>query len=140
MLTAAATWYIDADKTWAVSALNRYEFNTEQRNTDITPGQAYTLEWGASKTLFKTLDVGAIGYYQQQVTTDSGAGSTAQRWRSPTRMHGLSGLCFEPANLTAPPAEGPATEIARRRRNELHRSDRRATSLTFIEAIVAYQL
>ena len=81
MLTAAATWYIDADKTWAVSALNRYEFNTEQRNTDITPGQAYTLEWGASKTLFKTLDVGAIGYYQQQVTTDSGAGSTGNRDR-----------------------------------------------------------
>jgi transposase len=31
-------------------------------------------------------------------------------------------------------------EFARRRRNELHRSDRRATSLTSIEAIVAYQL
>ena len=31
-------------------------------------------------------------------------------------------------------------EIARRQRNELHRSDRRAKSLTFIEAFVAYQL
>ena len=33
MHTAGATWYIDEAKTWAVSALNRYEFNTEQRDT-----------------------------------------------------------------------------------------------------------
>ena len=50
MQTAGATWYIDEEKTWAVSALNRYEFNTEQRDTHVTPGQAYTLEWGVSKT------------------------------------------------------------------------------------------
>ncbi len=72
MLTAGATWFIDAEKTWAVSALNRYEFNTEQRDTHVTPGQAYTLEWGVSKTLAKVIDVGAVGYYQQKVTGDSG--------------------------------------------------------------------
>jgi len=72
MLTAGATWYIDQQKTWAVSALNRYEFNTEQRDTHVTPGQAYTLEWGVSKTLAKVIDVGAVGYYQQKVTGDSG--------------------------------------------------------------------
>jgi hypothetical protein len=71
MLTAGATWYIDQDKTWAVSALNRYEFNTEQRDMHYTPGQAYTMEWGVSKTLNKTIDVGAVGYYQQKVTSDS---------------------------------------------------------------------
>jgi hypothetical protein len=37
---------------------------------------------------------------------DSGVDSTALRLRSPTRTHGLSGLCFELANLTAPLAEG----------------------------------
>ena len=36
----------------------------------------------------------------------SGAGSTAQRLLSPTRMHGSSGPCFEPASLTAPLVEG----------------------------------
>ncbi|MGB7769341.1 MAG: transporter [Verrucomicrobiia bacterium] len=71
MLTAGATWYIDDEKTWAVSALNRYEFNTEQRDTHVTPGDAYTLEWGASKTVAKVVDLGAVGYYQQQVTGDS---------------------------------------------------------------------
>jgi hypothetical protein len=72
MLTAGATWYPDEAKQWAVSALNRYEFNQEQAKTDITRGQAYTLEWGVSRTFIRTLDVGAVGYYQQQVTKDSG--------------------------------------------------------------------
>jgi hypothetical protein len=71
MQTAGATWYIDQEKTWAVSALNRYEFNTEQRDTHITPGQVYTLEWGVSKTVAKVVDLGAAGYYQQQVTSTS---------------------------------------------------------------------
>ena len=70
MQTAGATWYIDEDKTWTVSALNRYEFNTEQRDTHITPGEAYTLEWGISKSVCKEADLGVVGYYQQQVTPD----------------------------------------------------------------------
>ena len=78
MLTAGATWYIDAEKTWAVSALNRYEFNTRQRDTHIRPGQAYTLEWGASKTVMKVVDLGAVGYYQQQVTANSGSPSSSR--------------------------------------------------------------
>jgi hypothetical protein len=78
MLTAGATWYIDEDKTWAVSALNRYEFNSEQDDTHITPGEAYTLEWGVSKKLMKIIDVGAVGYYQQQVTANSGASDSSR--------------------------------------------------------------
>jgi hypothetical protein len=72
MLTAGATWYMDPDKKWAISALNRYEFNFEQKDTDVSPGQAYTVEGGISYGITKTLDVGAVGYYQQKVTGDSG--------------------------------------------------------------------
>lgn len=43
MLTAGATWYPDTEKKWAISALNRYELNSEQRHTHITPGNAWTL-------------------------------------------------------------------------------------------------
>ena len=71
MQTAGGTWYIDEGKTWAVSALNRYEFNTEQRDTHVTPGNAYTLEWGVSKSVCKEADLGVVGYYQQQVTGNS---------------------------------------------------------------------
>jgi hypothetical protein len=75
MLTAGATWYPDAEKRWAISVLNRYEFNQEQEDTGITPGQAYTVEGGISYGVTKTIDIGAIGYYQQQVTGDSGNGA-----------------------------------------------------------------
>ena len=71
MQTAGATWYVDEAKTWAVSALNRYEFNTKQRDTHVTPGDAYTLEWGVSKGVCKEADLGVVGYYQQQVTGNS---------------------------------------------------------------------
>jgi len=78
MLTAGATWYVDSEKKWALSVLNRYEFNMEQEDTDITPGQAYTFEWGISRTLAPNIDLGVIGYYQQQVTSDTGQSASAR--------------------------------------------------------------
>jgi hypothetical protein len=81
MLTAGATWYLDKEKTWSISALNRYEFNTENDDTGITPGQAYTLEWGIGKSITKTIDLGVVGYYQQQVTEDEGAGASSSKDR-----------------------------------------------------------
>jgi hypothetical protein len=80
-LTLGVTWYADEAKTWAVSALNRYEFNSEDRDdraSDATPGQAWTLEWAVSKTLkdvcpaVKMMDLGVVGYYQQRVTSSTG--------------------------------------------------------------------
>ena len=71
-LTLGVTWYTDEAKTWAISALNRYEFNSEDRDTHITPGQAWTLEWGVSKAVTKTIDCGLVGYYQQRVTASKG--------------------------------------------------------------------
>jgi hypothetical protein len=81
MFTAGATWYVDPQKRLAVSALNRYEINQEKEDTDITPGQAYTLEWGISYAYTKTIDLGVVGYYQEQVTEDSGQGSSSARDR-----------------------------------------------------------
>ena len=75
MLTAGATWYPDEEKTWSVSLLNRYEFNQEQQDTDITPGQYLTMEWGIAKSFRKTIDVGLVGYYQLQTTKATGAGA-----------------------------------------------------------------
>jgi len=72
MLTAGGTWYPDAAKTWSLSALSRYEFNTEDRDTHDTPGEAYTLEWGIGKAVLKTVNAGLVGYYQEKVTRDTG--------------------------------------------------------------------
>ena len=77
MFTAGATCFLDAERTWSVSLLNRYEINTQDRDTNITPGDAWTLEWGVGYTLKKTIDVGVAGYYQQQVTFDSGSGASS---------------------------------------------------------------
>lgn len=76
MFTLGGTWYPDEKKTWAFSLLNRYEINTEQDDTDITPGNMFTMEWGLSKTVCQGVDVGVIGYYQQLVTEDDGTGAS----------------------------------------------------------------
>jgi hypothetical protein len=76
MLTAGATWFFDEPKTWALSGLCRYEINMENSDVHITPGQEFTLEWGASRTFAKTIDVGLVGYYQQQITKDNGHDGT----------------------------------------------------------------
>ncbi len=81
MLTFGATWYPDEAKRFAISVLNRYEFNQKKKDTDITPGQAYTVEGGISYDIAKGLDLGVIGYYQQQVTEDSGTGASDNRDR-----------------------------------------------------------
>jgi len=76
MFTAGATFYPEEDRKISLSALCRYEINHEKKDTDITPGQAFTLEWAASYALRPTIDVGVAGYYQIQTTTDSGSGSS----------------------------------------------------------------
>lgn len=68
MLTGGATWYPDQEKTWSLSALNRYEFHMENKDLDFTAGDTWTLEFGVSKTFNKVIDVGLAGYYQKQVT------------------------------------------------------------------------
>ncbi len=72
MLTLGGVWHPDAAKTWSLSLLGRYEICHEQDQTQITPGNMGTLEWGFSKTVTPGVEVGLTGYYQQQVTEDSG--------------------------------------------------------------------
>lgn len=71
MLTAGVTFYPDQNKTWSIAALNRYEFNHQNDETGITPGQYWTLEWGIGKSLTKTVEIGATGFFQAQTTKAS---------------------------------------------------------------------
>src|ERR1017187_8987972 len=72
MLTLGGVWHPDEQKTWSLSLLSRYETCHEQDKTHVTPGNMGTLEWGISKSVMQGVDVGVIGYYQQQITEDSG--------------------------------------------------------------------
>jgi len=78
MLTLGGVWYPDTKKTWAISLLDRYEINHEQDQTHITPGNHNTLEWGLSKTVVNNVDLGVIGYYEQQTTGDCGRGASGE--------------------------------------------------------------
>lgn len=93
MLTLGGTWHIDREKTWALSLLNRYEFCHEQEQTDIDPGQVYTLEFALSRALGKTLDAGIVGYWQQQTTSDSGPGTNDDHDRKVGLGAEISGFC-----------------------------------------------
>jgi len=68
MLTAGFTYYPDQEKTWSLSALNRYEINQERKDPGVTPGQQWTLEWGIAKNFAKKVDLGMAGYFQMQTT------------------------------------------------------------------------
>jgi hypothetical protein len=72
MFTFGGTWFIDTNRTWSVSALNRYEISTEKLDTDTTTGNAWTIERGLGKALCKPISVGVVGYYQAKVTGDTG--------------------------------------------------------------------
>jgi len=76
MFTAGATWYPDENKKWSISALNRYEINTEKDDTDLTKGNVWTIEGGAAYAVSPTVDVGVVGYYQRQVTGDDNGSSS----------------------------------------------------------------
>jgi hypothetical protein len=81
MFTGGGTWHLDPERTWALSALNRYEIHHKHRDFNITPGDNYTLEWGVSKSIRPTIDAGVVGYYQQQVTRDRGPGASSEKDR-----------------------------------------------------------
>jgi hypothetical protein len=54
------------------SAVTGFTFNFKNPDTDYTNGVDWHLDWGASQFLSKQLFVGAVGYFYQQLTADSG--------------------------------------------------------------------
>lgn len=75
MFTLGGTWYPDAAKAWSLSLLSRYEIHGDHPDLDLTVGDTYTLEWGLSRALAPGVEAGIAGYYQKQVTGDSGSDS-----------------------------------------------------------------
>jgi hypothetical protein len=83
MMTLGGVWYPDHDKSWAISLLHHFEFNSQVPGirSGSTPGggyaipssenipcSTYTLEWGISKAIIEDTDIGVAGYYQRQFT------------------------------------------------------------------------
>jgi len=92
MQTFGAAYFIDEGKTWAISLLNRFEINSEQRDTHLTPGDVLTADWGLSKALTKEFKAGLTGYFQQKLTSDSGSGASGDLSRVAAIGPEISGL------------------------------------------------
>lgn len=77
MLSAGGTYYFDTQRTWAFSALSRFEINTKDKHR-IRPGNDLTVEWGLSKK-WGRVQAGLVGYSQWQTSADSGPGAGKQK-------------------------------------------------------------
>ena len=75
MLTLGGTYYPDSKKEWSASVLARFEKNSTQSQTGITPGDGLTVEWGIGRQIGGGKDVGLVGYYQDQTSSNSGPGA-----------------------------------------------------------------
>jgi hypothetical protein len=75
--SAGVTFYLTKNKATQLSVYQAYEFHTNKRGSDVTPGQTYNMEWGfgqllpLAKDMSKLLQLGVIGYVQAQTTDDS---------------------------------------------------------------------
>ncbi len=73
--TAAVTWF-DPDIGLEASGAYGFTFNLENPDTDYKTGTEMHLELGVSQSFPNKLSIGAVGYYYQQITGDSGSGAT----------------------------------------------------------------
>jgi hypothetical protein len=80
-LTSGTTAYITKNKGTSANVFVDWEGHSKKSGTNITPGQAFTMEWGfgqalpLDKQMHKLLQAGLVGYDQWQVTSNGGATS-----------------------------------------------------------------
>ena len=67
---ASGYYYLDSQQASALMLSAAYEIHSEKDDTDITPGDHFTLEYGFSQYLSQRLEVGIAGYSQWQVEGD----------------------------------------------------------------------
>src|SRR5262245_46400842 len=81
MFGLGAVGYLDAERSWSISAMTRYLTHQSQQGVDIRVGDDFVIEWGLGKTFrppswkpwVAQLDTGVVGYAQWQVTDNRGS-------------------------------------------------------------------
>jgi hypothetical protein len=77
-IASGTTFYITKNKGTSANLATNWEIHGQKRGTNITPGQAFTMEWGLGqvlplkKEMSRLLQVGVVGYDQWQVSNSSG--------------------------------------------------------------------
>ena len=64
--------YLDQKTGHEFSAVTGLTYNFKNTSTDYQNGIDWHLDWGASQFLSKQFFIGAVGYFYQQITPDSG--------------------------------------------------------------------
>ncbi|MBU1170258.1 MAG: transporter [Proteobacteria bacterium] len=105
METLGGTYYLDEARTMTVSVLTRWLQNTEDEDTDITPGANVVAEYGIAKTIpvkeGVLLTAGLAGYTYAQLTDDSGAGATDDRYSAHALGPEVRVMVFKPFPMQA---------------------------------------
>ena len=80
-LTSGETVYLTSNKGTAVSAFEGYEFHTNQKTTNLHPGQTFNVDYSVTQSVplmdqdkHTVLQVGLVGYGQYQTTVNTGPG------------------------------------------------------------------
>src|SRR5271170_1796884 len=77
-ITTGTTFYITKSKGTSANLATDWEIHGQKTGTNITPGQAFTMEWGFGQVLplkkdfSRLLQLGLVGYDQWQVSHSSG--------------------------------------------------------------------
>ncbi len=100
-----AAWYPWTNRATAVTLVLTYEYNSPQQGTDVKYGQNLWLNWGISQYLPLTkddkllLEIGPAGYYEWQISSDTGGTSNPSSRTSVSAIGGQIGLTYVPWNL-----------------------------------------
>jgi len=77
-ITSGTTFYLTKNKGTTANLATAWEIHGQKSGTNITPGQAFTMEWGLGqvlplkKDMSMLLQLGLVGYDQWQVSKSSG--------------------------------------------------------------------
>jgi hypothetical protein len=74
--------YLDPKKGHELSAVAGMTYNFENPDTGYRSGADFHLDWGASQFLSEHLQVGAVGYFYDQVSGDTGGNPTLGNFKS----------------------------------------------------------
>lgn len=91
--SSGQTFYLNENKTTAISTFQMYEIHTTQQGTQIHPGDTLNLDYSLTHILSLrrdlNLQVGLVGYEQWQLTDKSGPGITPAQSSAHYRVNAL---------------------------------------------------
>jgi hypothetical protein len=82
-ITSGTTFYITKNKGTSANLSTAWEIHGQKSGTNLTPGQAFTMEWGLGqvlplkKDMSRLLQLGFVGYDQWQVSSNGGTVTVA---------------------------------------------------------------